>query len=56
MKKYNFESLLKQYTIFYFIYLLITKQTIYKINTISIIFYILLTIKIFVELHNITNE
>ena len=56
MTKCNFKSLLKQYTIFYLIYLFITKQDIYKINTISIIFYILLIIKIFVEFKNIINE
>lgn len=56
MKKYNFNSLLKQYSIFYIIYLLITKQDIYKINIISIIFYSLLVLKIYVEFKKIINE
>lgn len=56
MTRYNFNSLLKQYTIFYFIYLIITNQDIYTKNIYQIIFFILLIIKIFVEFKKIVNE
>ena len=48
----NFNSILKLYSIFYIIYMLVTNKTIYNINTISIIFYIMITIKIVILIHN----
>lgn len=55
-KSYTFNSLLKQYTIFYVIYSLIKNYAYYDINVVSIIFYILLAIKIVVEFIKIINE
>lgn len=48
----NFNSILKLYSIFYIIYMLITNKTIYNINVVSIIFYTMLIIKMFILIHN----
>lgn len=48
----NFNSILKLYSIFYIIYMLISNTNIYNINVVSIIFYIMITIKIVILIHN----
>lgn len=55
-KKFTFNSILKYYTIFYLMYVFILKITIFDLNIVSKIFYILLLIKIVVEITNIVNE
>lgn len=54
-KKNLFNSLFKYYTIFYFIYLIITKQDIFTINKFHIAFYVLLIIKIAIEIQKEIN-
>jgi len=56
MTRYNFNNLFKQYTIFYFIYLIITKQDIFTSNIYNTIFFILLIIKILIEFIKVVNE
>ena len=48
----NFNSILKLYSMFYIVYMLITNKTIYNINVVSIIFYTMLIIKMFILIHN----
>ena len=48
----KFNNILKLYSVFYIIYMLITNTNIYNINIISITFYIMLVIKILVLFHN----
>lgn len=49
-------NILKYYLLFYIGYMFGTGKDIYNINIISVIFYILLIIEIFVLIHNEINK